>query len=292
MTTIIDNLAQVSGDYDAVLCDLWGCLHNGREVFPEAARALTAFRASGGSVALLTNAPRPRSAVAAQLDALGAPRDCWDTVVTSGDSAQAALAQGAFGRRVFHLGPAEKDARFFIHEDGTPVDVERVPLAEAESIVCTGLFDDRTETPDEYRAIILEGVNRKLPLLCANPDIVVDVGETRIYCAGAIAEAYTEAGGESHYFGKPHPPIYALARDRLTEIAGKVIPDDRILCIGDGIKTDVLGAIGEDLDCLFIAGGLAAVETDVKDGDPDPGLLDSFLAQSMLSPRYSVGFLR
>lgn len=292
MSRIIHLLSDLSGQYDAVLCDVWGVYHNGQAIFPDAIAALRAFRDNGGTVLLLTNAPRPQASVIRQLDRLDAPRDSYDAVVTSGDSAQTAMIQGMFGKRVYHLGPAEKDAGFFLNDDGTPVDIERVDLKDAEGIVCTGLFDDAVETPDDYRATILEGVNRDLPLLCANPDIVVDVGETRIFCAGALAEAYSQAGGRSFYFGKPHPPIYSLARQRLTEMKGEVVPDERILCIGDGIKTDVAGASGEALDCLFVAGGLAAQETGVVNGTPDAGKLQAFLNEAQLSPRYSIGFLR
>ena len=228
---------------------------------------------------LLTNSPRPAGDVARQLDGLGAPRSCWDLIVSSGDAAQAAMVAGQFGRRVYHIGP-ERDEGFFRDAEGRPFDIERVPLEEAESIVCTGLFDDRTETPDDYRATILYGKTKGLKLLCANPDIVVDVGDIRIYCAGAIAAAYTEAGGRSYYFGKPHPPIYALARRRLTEITGHEPAADEILCLGDGIGTDILGAMGEGLDSLFVTGGLAAEETGTTAAGGRPGA-----ASRPISPR-------
>jgi HAD superfamily hydrolase (TIGR01450 family) len=168
-----------------------------------------------------------------------------------------------------------------------------VPIEEAEGIVCTGLFDDRRETPDDYRATILYGKTRGLKLLCANPDIVVDVGDTRIWCAGAIAAAYTEAGGRSYYFGKPHPPIYALARRRLEALTGHPTPPDEILCVGDGILTDVLGAMGENLDSLFVTGGLAAEETGTTaEGGPEPARLAAFLDAARLAPRFATAFLR
>jgi len=291
VTDIITRLDHISDQYDVVLCDLWGCLHNGKRAFPDAVAALQAFRAKGGTVVLLTNAPRLRNAVVTQLDGFGAPRDSYDLIVTSGDAAQSALAAGMYGRRVYHIGPSPKDDGFFFTEDGQPVDVTRVALADAEGIVCTGLFDDRTETPDDYRATILEGVNRGLKLLCANPDIIVDHGETRLYCAGAIAQAYTEAGGESHYFGKPYPPVYELARMRVTEHLGRIVPEGRMLAIGDGIATDVKGAGGEALDCLFITGGIAAEETKTTD-QPEATALQAYLVQHQQSPRYAMGFLR
>ena len=204
------------------------------------------------------------------------------------------MAAGQFGRRVYHVGP-ERDLGFFRYPDGTPIAVERVPLEAAEGIVCTGLFDDRAETPDDYRAIVLAGKSRGLKLLCANPDIVVDVGERRIYCAGAIAAAYAAAGGRSYYFGKPHPPIYGLARERLNAHAGFPVPPDEILCIGDGIATDIQGAMGESLDAVIITGGLAAGETGTGPGPgagPDPALLAGFLASHRLAPRFAIGYLR
>jgi HAD superfamily hydrolase (TIGR01459 family) len=241
MTEIIQTLDTVDPGYTVLYCDLWGCLHDGRRAFPEAVAALEVFRGRGGRVALVTNSPRPARDVAVQLDGLGTPRSCYDLIVSSGDAAQAAMAAGQFGRRVYHIGP-ERDLGFFLDDDGKPFDIERVPLEEAEGIVCTGLFDDRTETAADYRATILYGKTKGLNLLCANPDVVVDVGGTRIFCAGAIAAAYSEAGGQSFYFGKPHPPIYGLVRDRLTAMSGFETPADEILCIGDGIATDILGA--------------------------------------------------
>ena len=291
MPKIIQSLAELSGQYDALFCDLWGCFHNGQHPFPDAVAALRAFREQGGTVVLVTNSPRPTAAVLAQLDGMGAPRDCYDAIASSGDAAQTAMAAGMFGRKVYHLGP-ERDLVFFTDANGEKIDVERVPLDQAEGIICTGLFDDRSETPKDYRLTIATGVNRGLKLLCANPDIVVDVGDQRIYCAGAIAKAYSDAGGESSYFGKPHPPIYDLARRKLTEIKGHTVPDGNILCVGDGIRTDIQGGIGEGIDTLFIAGGLAADELDMKGGSPDAAKLDAYFDACRLSATTSIGFLR
>jgi HAD superfamily hydrolase (TIGR01459 family) len=292
MTEIIQSLDEIAGRYRALYCDLWGCLHDGVIAFPDAVAALERFRAGGGAVALLTNSPRPARNVARQIEALGAPRSCYDAIASSGDAAQEALASGQFGRRVYHLGP-DRDLVFFEDDAGRRLDVELVPLEEAESIVCTGLFDDRTETPDDYRATILYGVNEGLKLLCANPDIVVDVGEQRIYCAGAIAKAYDEAGGRSYYYGKPHPPIYELARRRLERALGRDIATDEILMAGDGIDTDIRGAIGEGLDSLFVTGGLAAVETGTTaEAGPDPQKLDAFLRAARLTPTAAIACLR
>lgn len=292
MTEIIQSLDDVAGRYQVLYCDLWGCLHNGMTVFPAAVAALTAYRARGGAVVLLTNSPRPAAQVAEQLVELGAPKECYDLVVSSGDAAQEALAHGMFGRRVYHIGP-ERDLPFFADANGKPYDVELVPLEEAEGIVCTGLFDDRTETPADYRATILYGKTKGLKLLCANPDILVDVGAQRIYCAGAIAAAYTEAGGESFYFGKPYPPIYALARRKLYDLLGEDVASEEILCVGDGLLTDIAGAMGENLDSIFITGGLMAEETDTSPTKgPDPAKLEAVLRGARLSPLFSMAYLR
>jgi HAD superfamily hydrolase (TIGR01459 family) len=292
MTEILTTLDAIDSGYTVLYCDLWGCLHDGVRAFPAAVAALERFRDRGGVVVLLTNSPRPEREVRLQLDALGAPPSTYDLVVSSGDAAQAAMAAGQFGRRVHHIGP-ERDLPFFLGRDGRPIDVERVALEEAEGIVCTGLFDDRTETPEDYRATILYGKTKGLKLLCANPDIVVDVGDARIYCAGAIAKAYEEAGGRSYYFGKPHPPIYALARARLADLRGWEPRPDEILAVGDGIATDVLGAMGEGIDAMFVSGGLAAEETGTGPGrGPDPERLGHFLRSAKLGPRYAIAYLR
>ncbi len=282
MTQIIDELAGISQNYDALFVDLWGCLHNGVKPFAGAVKALQGY---DGTVVLLTNSPRPNVGVAPQLEQIGVPAEIYDGIVSSGDSAQFAMASGVVGKKVYHIGP-ERDLGFF---EG--IDVERVPLDQAEGIVCTGLFNDRSETPDDYRLTILTGVNRGLKMLCANPDIIVDAGDQRIYCAGAIAQAYSVAGGESLYFGKPHPPIYQLAYKRLAEITGHTIEPERILCIGDGINTDIRGGMAENLDTLFITGGLAASEISHDDG-PNPQELETFLQAHQLSPTYVMGHLK
>lgn len=289
MTRMIAALAEISDRYDAVFCDLWGCLHNGRAPYPAAVAALQGFRARGGQVVLMTNAPRPRTAVERHLAAMGLPRDAWDLIVSSGDAAQAAMLQGAVGHRVFHIGAA-KDEPFFteIPEENQPLattPIERVGMLDAEGVVCTGLADDQTETPDDYRATLLLAKTRGLPMLCANPDIVVDQGEKRLWCAGALAEDFAAMGGAVSYYGKPHPPIYDLARQRLG------LDDPRILCIGDGIATDVQGAVAEGLDALFITGGIAAPHFGDDPARPDAARLEAWLAQQQLSPAWAMPFL-
>jgi HAD superfamily hydrolase (TIGR01459 family) len=296
MTQIIPALSTLHGRHDAVFCDLWGCLHNGIAPFPAAVAALQAYRAAGGKVVLLTNAPRPKSSVAAQLDRMGVPTDVWDDIVTSGDAAQFAMLSGAVGRKVAFIG-AEKDMPFFTdfaddlaaYAAGQPK-IQIVPMHEAEGIICTGLRDDLTETPEDYRADLLLAKTLGLPMLCANPDIIVDFGDKRLYCAGALAADYEKMGGTALYFGKPHPPIYDLARRRMSALGLK--DDAPILCIGDGISTDVQGGMSEGLDTLFVTGGIAADQFGPDLQNPQSDLLEGWLEEKMISATYAIGQLR
>lgn len=290
MTQIITSFSEISSGYEAAFVDLWGCVHDGVRALPEAVAALQAYRAQGGIVILVTNSPRPRAGVERQLDHFGVPRDAWDAIATSGDSARAAMYRGVVGHNVWFIGEP-RDSRFFdpINVVENPVEIEQVPLDEAEGIVCTGPFDPLAD-PDVMRPQFLYAKTKGLKFLCANPDIVVDRGEVREWCAGALARLYTQMGGESLYFGKPHPPIYDLARRRLAQVR-QGIPDHAIIAIGDGIHTDVQGAMGEDIDSLFISGGLAAAETKTAQ-QPDPMALTAFLEREMSAPTYTIGKLR
>jgi HAD superfamily hydrolase (TIGR01459 family) len=290
MTRIINALSEIAHSYDALFVDLWGCVHNGVAALPDAVAALQAYRKGGGKVVLVTNSPRPRAGVQKQLLQFGVPDDSWDTIATSGDSARSAMYRGVVGTKVWHIGPP-MDMKFFEPPKvvETPMDIERVELDKAEGMVCTGPFDALAD-PAVMRPQFLLAKQRGLKLLCANPDIVVDRGETREWCAGALAQLYTEMGGESLYFGKPHPPIYDLARRRLADL-GADVADNRILAIGDGVLTDIAGAMGEDIDSLFISGGLAASET--KTGlNPDEAALNSYLEKEMSNPTFTIGQLR
>lgn len=293
MPQIVQSLAEISARYDTLLCDLWGCLHNGKQPYPAAVAALRAFRARGGTVALLTNAPRPSRFVMEQLDRMGVPRDAWDLVVSSGDAAQIAMLSGAVGQRVHHIGP-EKDDGFFTALPADMPDaltITRVPLEEAEGIVCTGPFDELNEVPEDYRARFLYAKTKGLTLLCANPDIVVDMGETRIYCAGALAGFYDEMGGTSLYYGKPHAPVYELTRARLAA-AGRDNDPAGMLAVGDGFFTDVQGGTGEGIDTLFVTGGIEAARFGGDVENPDPAKLEAWLATQAFGPTYSIGRLR
>ncbi|MCO4777288.1 MULTISPECIES: TIGR01459 family HAD-type hydrolase [Lentibacter] len=291
MTRIIPALSEISAQYDALFVDLWGCVHDGVTAYPEAIAALQAYRKSGGIVILVTNSPKPREGVAAQLGQFGVPADAYDSIASSGDSARSAMFRGMVGEKVYFMGEWTRDSGFFdpIEIINDPAHITRVPLQEAEGIVCCGPFDPMAD-PAVNRADFLYAKQKGMKLLCANPDIVVDRGEVREWCAGALAALYTEMGGESLYFGKPHPPIYDLARRRLNALANKV-DSSRILAIGDGIHTDIQGAQGEDIDSLFITGGLAASETKTKD-QPDADALEAFVTKQMITPTFAIGRLR
>jgi len=290
MTQIVNALSDISAQYDALFVDLWGCVHNGVRAFDAANKALIEYRAGGGIVVLVTNSPRPRAQVEQQLADFGVARDAWDSIASSGDSARSALFLGAVGQKIYFIG-TDAELPFFepLKLIDDPIQISHVPIEEAEGIVCTGL-PTADGTPDDVRGPLLYAKQKGLKLLCANPDIIVDRGDKREWCAGAVAQAYSEMGGTSLYFGKPHAPIYDLARRRLSAIRPN-IPDDRIMAIGDGITTDIQGAIGEGIDSLFITGGLAAKETATVT-QPDPEKLSQYVSEKQLDPTYSIGFLR
>ena len=255
MTTLrfVERLADLVDGIDVVLSDIWGVVHNGLESFPEACEALHTFRSRGGTVIMITNAPRPADSVQRQLRKLGVADDTYDAIVSSGDLTRHYVA-GHPGRKVFWLGP-ERDSS--IHRG---LDLTLGPLEQADYIICTGLFDDETETAEDYRSMMRQARERGLPLICANPDIVVERGDRLIYCAGAIAELYRELGGEVIFYGKPHRPIYDRAMELATERRGRAMPLNRVLAIGDSVRTDLAGAHGFGIDCLFVTRGIHAEE--------------------------------
>ena len=286
---VIERFDEISYRYDVLFFDVWGCLHNGIHPHPSAVEALESFVENGGAVILVTNSPRPSNAVEGQINNIGVPRHVWHRVVTSGDAAKFALLEGQVGRRVYHIG-SNHDLGFFesdLHNGETFEPIERVPLEDAEGIVCTGLFDDLTETPEDYRKTFDRALQANLKLLCVNPDIVVDRGNSRSYCAGALARLYSELGGEVLLFGKPRPKIYQLARKMAAEVRDDV-GDERTLCVGDGIETDIRGAAGQCLASLFVSGGIAATETGTI-VRPDPVRLSKFIRSAGLKPNYVIG---
>jgi HAD superfamily hydrolase (TIGR01459 family) len=271
---LLDRAGDIVLRYSAILCDVWGVLHNGVDVYHEAATALQAYRGHGGRVILLSNSPRPWSSVRDQLDDLRAPRDAYDAIVTSGDATRSALQRRA-GARIFHLGP-ERDRS--LTED---LDLKLVPLKDADAVLCSGLYDDETETPDDYVGTLTKMHDRGMVMYCANPDKVVHRGERLIYCAGALAERYNAMGGRVVLAGKPHSPIYRLAFERLDELAGERVDRNAVLAIGDAVPTDLAGAAAAGLDCLFVSGGIHGAELGKRPDIPDPDRVQSFLETTM-----------
>jgi HAD superfamily hydrolase (TIGR01459 family) len=247
----VERLRDLVDGVEVVLSDIWGVVHNGLEAFPEACEALRNFRKHGGTVILITNAPRPADSVQRQLRKLGIADETYDAIVSSGDLTRHFVADHP-GRKMFWIGP-ERDSS--IHRG---LDPALAPLLEADYIVCTGLFDDETESAEDYRAMMLQARERKLPLICANPDIVVERGDRLIYCAGAIAELYRELGGEVIFYGKPHRPIYQRAMELAAERQRHPIKLNQVLAIGDSVRTDLAGAHGFGIDCLFVTRGIHA----------------------------------
>jgi len=246
---VVSSIEELGSNYAAWLVDIWGVMHNGVRAFPGAVEATLRFREQGGIVVLLSNSPRPSAGLQHQLRSLGVQDQSFDATVSSGDLTRHELAKHA-GARVFHLGP-ERDLPIF-----ASIDVTRVNADDAELIVCTGLFDDETETPEDYEVLLKELSERKLTMLCANPDHFVERGHRLVYCAGALAQLYAEDGGEVIYAGKPYAPIYELAEETIARLAGRPVARGEILAIGDGIRTDMAGAADFGLDAVFVASGL------------------------------------
>jgi len=255
MTTLrfVERLRDLVDGVEVVLSDIWGVVHNGLESFPEACAGLRSYRDQGGTVILITNAPRPAASVQRQLRKLGVADDTYDAIVSSGDLTRHYVADHP-GRKVFWLGP-ERDNSIY-----RGLDPVLAPLEEADYIVCTGLLDDETESAENYREMMQKARERKLTLICANPDIVVERGDRLIYCAGAIAELYRELGGEVIFYGKPHRPIYERAMALALERRGHRVGLDRVLAIGDSVRTDLAGAHGFGIDCLFVTRGIHSEE--------------------------------
>ncbi|MGY8666418.1 TIGR01459 family HAD-type hydrolase [Bradyrhizobium sp. UFLA05-109] len=271
MTTLhfVESLRELVADVDVVLSDIWGVVHNGLESFPEACEALHNFRHQGGTVVLITNAPRPADSVQRQLRKLGVADETYDAIVSSGDLTRLYVADHP-GRKLFWLGP-ERDSS--IHRG---LDAVLAPLEEADYIVCTGLYDDETESAEDYRGMMLKARERKLTLVCANPDIVVERGDRLIYCAGAIAELYRELGGEVIFYGKPHRPIYERAMALAGERQGHQIDRKKVLAIGDSVRTDLTGAREFGIDCLFVTRGIHSEEFEGLDQLDPASVLELF----------------
>jgi HAD superfamily hydrolase (TIGR01459 family) len=274
---ITDHFSTLAPGYDAVLSDVWGVIHNGVAAFPAASEALSNFRHKGGAVVLISNAPRPGNQVVRMLDRMGVPHTAYDGIVTSGDVTRDMVARRS-GEPVFLIGP-ERDHSIF-----TGLDAPFSTIGQAEYVICTGLFDDEAETPDDYRDMLAQLRARNLFMVCANPDIVVERGDKLLYCAGALADAYAALGGEVYYAGKPHRPLYDLALAEVARARGAAAALDRVLAIGDSVRTDLTGAHNLGVDCLFVTAGIHAEELGHRD-DPDTAALGAIFSAAGHAPK-------
>jgi HAD superfamily hydrolase (TIGR01459 family) len=274
---IIPHFSVLAPGYDVLLSDVWGVVHNGVDAFPHACDALTRARERGAKVILITNAPRPSAIVARQLEKLHVPRETYDAIVSSGDVTRAVIEARA-GQSLFHLGP-ERDRSIF-----SGLGVHFAPLESADYVVCSGLENDEIETPNDYLARLQLMRARKLFMVCANPDVVVERGPRLIYCAGALADLYASLGGEVLYAGKPYEPIYDLALAKAQSAAGRGIPRARVLAIGDSLRTDLKGAHAIGVDFLFVTSGIHAGELGSR-AAPDAAALSAALTAAGGMPK-------
>ena len=268
---LIPHFSTLAPDYDVLLCDVWGVVHNGVAAFPHACDALMRARARGASVVFITNAPRQSEVVARQLDKLHVPRETYDAIVSSGDVTRGVLEQRA-GQAMFHIGP-ERDRSIY-----SGLNLRFAPLEQADFVVCSGLDDDDVETPDDYRARLETMLARKLFMVCGNPDVVVERGPRLVYCAGAIADLYATMGGEVLYAGKPYRPIYDMALAKAEAAAGHKVATSRVLAVGDSVRTDLKGARTIGVDFLFVTSGIHAEELGGRERPDSKALNATFTA--------------
>ncbi len=274
--TLLPSIAPLSSRYDLWLCDIWGVMHNGERAFAAAGAACRHFRAAGGTIVLISNSPRLRQGVAQQLEMLNVAADAWDGLVTSGDVTRGLLEKNR-DRKLFHLGP-ERDRGTF---EGLELDF--ASPEHADLVICSGLYDDTLETPDDYGELLGLLAARKLPMICANPDLMVERGNRLVYCAGALAAAYEKLGGDVTYTGKPHPPIYDMAFELAATLRGEAIARERVIAIGDGLKTDMEGAAKAGVDALFVASGLHLAQAG-GDGSADAEAITELFTGTTMQP--------
>ncbi len=275
---LVSGLATLADRYDLVLCDIWGVLHNGLVGLPGAGEALTRFRAAGGTVVLVSNAPRPAPSVAAQLDRVAVPRTAWDAILTSGDLTRAEVKKRE-GQIVHHLGP-KRDLVIF---EG--LKVRFGSIEEADYVVCSGFRNDETETAEDYRHDLARMRERGLWMICANPDLIVERGDRLVPCAGALAVAYEELGGEVYYAGKPHRPVYEAALAMAARLRGQeTIAPERVLAIGDAMRTDIAGAAAFGVASLVVVRGIHAADVGLEEGSLEDARVRQWLGAQPCTP--------
>ncbi|HXD45907.1 MAG TPA: TIGR01459 family HAD-type hydrolase [Pseudolabrys sp.] len=277
MPPLFPHFSELAPNYDVLLCDVWGVVHNGVAAFPAACDALMRARARGMAVVFITNAPRPHDSVGRQLERLHVPRETYDALVSSGDVTRAVI-QARKGQSLLHIGP-ERDHSVF-----AGLDVTFATLEHADYAVCTGLYDDDTEGPDDYRGRLETMLKRKLFMVCGNPDVVVERGDKLVYCAGAIADLYRTMGGDVLYAGKPYRPIYDMALELANKAAGREVAKACVLAVGDSVRTDLTGARTMGVDFLFITSGIHAEEVGGRE-TPDAAALKSVFAAAGEAPK-------
>lgn len=292
MTRIIENLGDVAHHYDCLLVDIWGCIHNGIIAFPSAIGALHKFRQNQSHVVLITNSPRLQSGVCEQLKHIGVSRDCWDDIVTSGDASWHSIHSGIWGQHIYHIGPQRDLVAFKASTqqrkncDNT---LNLVSFDDATVLVCTGLYNEDKDALVDYNQTFEAALLRNMKMLCVNPDIFINRGHKQVLCAGALAQHYSNMGGKCIYFGKPHQPIYDLAYQKIQRI--KTIDKGRILAIGDGMHTDILGAHKQGIDSLFVANGVMDLQTSSK-RTLDTKELNCFFDDYSVKPTYAITSLQ
>lgn len=262
---ILARADELFAGYDVLLSDVWGVVHDGQTAYPSCGDAFRRFREIGGTVLLLSNSPMPAPWVARVLDEKGVGRDTWDAIVSSGDITLDRVASRGY-QRVHHIGTA-RDLPLF-----ETMSAARVGLEQAEAIVCTGLVDDRNETAETYRPLLESALARGLPFVCANPDLIVDVGGELLACAGVVAQLYEDLGGDVYWAGKPYAPAYQRAMSAIAVLRGAPVARSRILAIGDAVRTDIAGATAFGLASLFIAQGIHRDDV-LREGKVDPAAL-------------------
>ncbi len=283
----LSGLSAVADQYDAVFCDIWGVIHNGRQHFSPAYEALRRFKAERGPVILISNSPRPKDSLVSQLASLGIMEDGFSDVVSSGDATREYLRKFAPSGPAWRIGDPREQSLY----DGIDIDLSGTPETAA-FISCTSPFDDENDTLDQYQHAFTIAAQRKIVMICANPDKVVQRGDKIIMCAGSLADLYASLGGPVVMAGKPYAPIYDMCYAALDTLTGTPHDKRRILAIGDGLPTDVLGANGQGLDLVFIAAGIHAADATGPDGKLDPLLLKTMLDVETAEAKYVAKALR